>query len=56
MPTKRVQPNITNIPKVVFDFNSDKRHSTSSIESLEYSDNEGTRRKNIQKLKHKVHN
>lgn len=54
--TNRTQTNNNNAPKVIFDFNSDKRYSTSSVESLEHSDNEGIRRKNIQKLKHEVHN
>lgn len=51
-----INQNKINTPKVVFDFNSDIRHSTSSIESLEHSDNEGIRRKSMQKLKHEVYN
>lgn len=51
--TKRTNDN--NTSKVVFDFNSNRRHSTSSIESLEHSDNEGTRRKHMQKLRYEVY-
>jgi len=42
-----------NAPKVVFDF---AKHSTSSIESLEYSDSEDLARKDLHKLKHEVYN
>lgn len=44
-----------NVPKIVVDFSSDTKQSKSSIESLEHSDNEGTRRKYIQKLQYEVY-
>lgn len=54
--TSRSKTSVSDAPKVVLDFSSDKEHSPSSIESLEYSDNEGTTRKNMQKLNYEVYN
>ncbi|XP_011691153.1 PREDICTED: uncharacterized protein LOC105452048 [Wasmannia auropunctata] len=54
--TPKVVHDCDHSPRLEYMGHQTRRHSTSSIESLEHSDNEYTRsrRKNTQKLKHEI--